>query len=157
MVDRTKNGEKLIDKLVGQHKKLGDIIRANKERILTGTFLSIDPASRDMGYAIFEKGKLIKNGSVSATGHIGIRLKKLFEQLPDIKPDFMAVEKVRSGTGHIYLVYSVAVPIIKYGCEMVEIPTRAWHKNIDSTYIKGDARDALEIGLFCIRLCEESE
>ena len=146
---------KLINKLVGQHKKEAAAILKHKETILDGTFISIDPASKEMGYALFTGGELIENGTAEGKGAIGPRLYQILNNLPDATVALVIVEKVRFGTGHVYLTWSTSVPIAKYGTAVCEVSTRAWKKNVDDTYEKSDERDALEIGKFAITLCKE--
>lgn len=148
---------KLYDRLVGQHRKEADAILKHKETILDGTFISIDPASKDMGYALFTGGELIENGTAEGRGLIGPRLYQIMNNLPEVNVALVIVEKVRMGTGHAYLTWSTAIPIAKYGTHVCEVSTRAWKKNVDDTYEKSDERDALEIGKFAVTLCKEDE
>ena len=148
---------KLIDKLVGSHRKEAVNILKRKELILGGTMIAIDPSSLSMGYAVFKQGKLVENNVITAKGNIGFRLNKLCEMLPDISPDVVIVEKVRSNTGHIYLTWSTGAAVARYPAFICEVAFYAWKKNVGADYEKSDARDALEIGNFAITLCKEDE
>lgn len=128
-------------------------IRASKEAITKGMLLSIDPASNVLGYAIYLDGKLSTSGRIVATpkAPIHVRLHDILSKLPKVKPDVLAIELVRSSTGHIYMVWAVGAIIAHYGVPTIEIPTRMWSEVKDSSYIKEDETDAIYIGRYVVR------
>ena len=112
-----------------------------------------------MGYAIFKNGEMVDSGSAKyeSPGKIGKRLAGIFEELPELHDVGLVVtEKVRSSTGHVYLVWSNGTALAKYGPESVlEVSTKNWKRVCDHLYVKGDAADARYLGHFVLTLCLE--
>jgi len=139
------------------HRKTVETLREHSDTILEGSFTVIDPSSRSMGYCIFQGGEVIANGKLTSDGKIGERLKDLYHQLDifDHTP-LMLMEKVRSGTGHIYLVFSAGVAVAGLShSELLEIPYSLWSKRKDASYVKSDAMDARYMGLLAVDVCRD--
>jgi hypothetical protein len=128
-------------------------LRKSIHEILTGRVLYIDPASKDLGYAISEEGKVIKSGSIHAKGHIAERLRHMSLGIEELGGGFdvVVVEKVRGPRGHIMLLWSVGAAIAASGAPVsLEIPCPMWFVMKDEEYVKGDETDALYISKFVL-------
>ncbi len=157
----------LIDKLRGKEIKVAEAILKCKDSILSGWVLSLDPGSKSAGYALFYKGMLIASDEISGGfGNIADRLDRLRIEIEQVLAehgrkfvDVVAVEKVRSSTGHIYLTWAAGVMVSASKADkLFEITTTMWKKNVDkSSYLKSDQRDAEEIGRLVITLAQEDQ
>jgi hypothetical protein len=154
----------LYKRLVGTHKRQADEIIKLRGKILRGTMVAIDPGSNSLGFSFWVNGVMVHSGSIKAKGTVGPRLQTLAAQLEQEgvacgvgAPDVVVIEFVRSSTGHIYLTWAAGVAVAALGAEhTLEVTTGAWRKNVDKTYVKGDERDAIEIGKFAVTLCKEA-
>jgi hypothetical protein len=147
----------LYKKLVGSHKRQADEIIKLRSKILGGTMIAIDPGSNSLGFSVWLNGEMIHSEAITAKGPIGKRLKILSNALRGFSPDVVITEFVRSNTGHIYLTWAAGAAIgALAGDHTLEVTTGAWKKNTDKTYVKGDERDAIEIGKFAVTLCKEA-
>ncbi len=122
-------------------------IRKVIHEILTGRVLYIDPASKDLGWAISQGGHIVESGSLHAKGHIAQRLNLMGEGIELLTDggdfDVVVVEKVRGPRGHIMLLWSVGVAIAASGAPVsLEIPCPMWFEAKDEQYMKGDEEDA---------------
>ena len=127
------------------HLQIAAKLKTLKDEILNGTLVTIDPSSKTIGFCIVEKGVIQSCGVVKTSEKsITKRLRALFDQIDQLpKANVVAVEMVRTGTGHHYLTWSVGV--VAAGTEaqeFIEIPTSLWSKYKDSDYFKSDAMDA---------------
>jgi hypothetical protein len=127
-------------------------IENNKDKILNGTVLVIDPASNIVGYALYIKGKLELSGKVMATAKAPIhqRLKEIVSRLPKVTPDVLGIELVRTTTGHVFMVWAVGAILAHYGVPTIELPHRMWKEVIDEHYEKDDTVDAIYMGKFML-------
>jgi Holliday junction resolvasome RuvABC endonuclease subunit len=135
-------------------------IRGISDTIKHGKCISIDPASKCMGYAIIEQGVITETGVVVAPpyNNIGGRLEYMYNAIKEKGPyDAAFIEKVRSSQGHIYLVWSAGTAIAASGAPtVIEVSTSMWKKlaREDTTYSKSDEADAIKIAevvLECIK------
>ena len=148
----------MYDKLIGTHKKQAEKIAKHSNLILGGILVAIDPSSKSMGWAIYERGELINAGVATGEGGVGERMAQIYDNLPNVEPDIIITELVRSSTGHIYLSWSNGAMLAKYGSpQVLEVSTNLWKKAADSDYYKSDVQDAKYIGKFAIDLCKERE
>jgi hypothetical protein len=131
-------------------------IKENADTILVGTVLCIDPASNSVGYAIYKKGKFIDGGKVVARAKAPIyeRLEEIARKLPQVTPDVLIIELVRSSTGHIYMCWAVGAIIAHYGVSTIELPHRLWKNIIDDKYVKDDDVDARYMGKYVIEIAK---
>jgi hypothetical protein len=131
-------------------------IKENADIILTETVLCIDPASNSVGYAIYKKGKFVEGGKVVARAKAPIheRLEEIARKLPQVTPDVLIIELVRSSTGHIYMVWAVGAIIAHYGVTTIELPHRLWKNIIDDKYVKDDDVDARYMGKYVIEIAK---
>lgn len=129
-------------------------LKENKDIILGGTVLCIDPASNCVGYALYVGGKLKESGKVKAKHKdpIHLRLSQIVVNLPQVKPDLVVIELVRSSTGHVYMVWAVGAIIAQYGTPTIEIPHRLWKNIQDAKYTKDDDIDAIYMGKYAIAI-----
>jgi len=132
--------------LKGDHIKTAKKIRIHKLQVL-GRFLAVDPASRSIGYALYEKGKLVKSGSFEAHGEVNTRLKSIHDFLAAHSIDAMAIEYIGGSTGHRYLSWACgAIAAAQPNVPLFEIKTNLWKKFAGKDWIKGDEADAIAIG-----------
>jgi hypothetical protein len=105
-----------------------------------------------MGYAIVDNGKIVKTGVVTAKGAISHRLRKMSDEIDQLGPfEGVAIEKLRSQRGHIFLVWSAACAVAGANClATVEVPTKMWSQAKDSAYYKDDEQDARYIAKFIL-------
>jgi hypothetical protein len=125
--------------------------------ILTQRWLSLDPSSTSLGYAIVDNGKIEKSGEIIATGSIGKRLHHMYQELRLLGPfKGIVLEKVRGPRGHIYLLWSAGVAAAAVGAlTTLEIPTKLWSLAKNDQYFKGDEADAIYMAKFCLAYCRE--
>lgn len=152
----------LTEKLRGKEVKIVKDIEKLSDDILGGNFLAIDPASKSAGYALFSKGELVESGSIEAPeGPIAVRLDYMRGELAKLigrkSIGAVAVEKVRSHTGHVFLTWSAGTLVsATKSPKVIEITTTMWKKNIDpKKYLKSDEQDAIEIGRFVVTIAKE--
>ncbi len=135
-------------------------IEAIASVINTGTLLAIDPASKSLGYALYEAGELTSKGKlVSKKRQVNERLHDLHKQLKNKfkSIDILAVEKIRGSMAHDYLKWSIGVAIVSINSDfMIEVPIQFWKKLREDDYTKDDDNDAELIGAVLVRIAEES-
>jgi hypothetical protein len=129
-----------VTKKIAQIRKLYNLI-------MNGTLLVVDPSSKSVGYAYYEKGALVSAGEVKtkATDDAHVRLVSITKQLVNkfSDPDVLAIEEIRGRMAHNVLMWSVGAIITALRpTELVEIPISMWHALRESDYIKTDAKDA---------------
>lgn len=131
-------------------------IKESADVILTGTVLCIDPASNSVGYALYVKGKLTEGGKIVATAKAPIhkRLEQIVRKLPQLDPDMVIIELVRSSTGHVYMVWAVGAIVAHYGAPLIEVPQRLWKNVQDDKYVKDDDVDAKYMGKYVIEIAK---
>jgi len=141
----------------GNDAKTAKSIIKLKDTILNGTLLAIDPASKSVGYAVFEKGELHISGSYKASGSIGPRLKEIGDFLVQFEdPDVLAIEKVRTHSGHHMLTWGAGHAVGAVGAETtIEITCSMWKKVAGAQHIKSDENDAIAIGELVLYICRE--
>jgi len=130
-----------------------------------GTVLSIDPASKSLGYAIFEGGIQVEAGTLKTSEKqpVGRRLFDLLDQLEDVIRDYrpidiMLIELVRSSTGHIFLTWAAGMAVAASDAPVViEIPEKMWKKTIDDQWFKCDVQDAKYIAKLAFVICEDED
>jgi len=139
-------------------------IHPNKKNILEGTMLTIDPGSTNMGYALYQGGKLVTSGTFSVKSpFIQTRLKMLASRLRRLPSVDLLV------TEYIHHPNAKTVPddytklLKSIGCIMsntewkycLEIAPVLWQDVIGSEFTKGtDEEDAIWIGEAVIRLAD---
>ena len=129
--------------------KLRKFYRENRDIILSGTVLAIDPGSRSMGLSVFKCGVCVDSGTLQVDGEILPRLNKLFHQLEDmyINPDIVVVETIRASMAHLYLQWSVGVLLAATNApKLVEVNVNIWKKLVPLGYEKSDESDSYWIG-----------
>ena len=150
MVEWTKGkvNEQIVKKIEGH----ADIIK-------DGIVLAIDPASRSLGWALYEKGKFIKKGTiVSKKKEVNDRLQDISAQLQtEFKDvDLLAVEKIRGSQSHDYLKWAIGMIITSIRApRLIEVPIQFWRKLIGKDYEKTDENDAEMIGKVVITIAED--
>lgn len=134
-------------------------LQRHSELVRTGRMLAIDPASKSLGWALFEKGIKVDGGKiVSKKINVNDRLIDLSEQLKKRfkNVDVLAVEKIRGSTSHDYLKWSIGAIMVSIGAiHFVEVPIQFWKKLTDSSYVKDDDNDAAMIGQVVITIMED--
>jgi hypothetical protein len=140
--------------------------------IVTGRLLAIDPsvgsANSMPGYAVFEAGKLVENGTIQVDHKepVSKRLHEINRCLREDfeRPDVVAIEMPPlinlRGMGHRMNAVSraglqrgIGAAIAAWPVDhIVEIPPASWSKFKPADYVKGDAQDALVIGLAVLAL-----
>ena len=143
-------------------------------QILTGRLLAIDPsvgsANSMPGYAVFEAGVLVENGTIQVDFRqpVSKRLHEINRCLREDFdcPDVVAIEMPPlinlRGLGHRMNAVSraglqrgIGAAIAAWPVDhIVEIPPASWAKFKTETYVKSDAADALTIGLAVIALAQ---
>jgi hypothetical protein len=134
-------------------------VEENIDTILHGKFISIDPASRTGGYAVYNAGSLIESGTIQldTKKDIGDRLAEIGAILIDDDDyDLMAIERIRGGRSHDYLKFSIGAYVASIQAPVViEVPVNAWKKVTPPDYVKSDENDAIMIGKTLIVLAKE--
>ena len=153
---------RLYKLLVGSHKAAADKIYTTRTKVLGGYLLAVDPASVSLGYALFHTGVLVKSGSIQAKGDIGKRLAKLTtelkKQVEGVEIDVLAIEFLRGGVGHNYLIWSAGAVVSSILADhVVEVHSQSWKKLAGAHHKKSDENDAIAIGRFVVELCKETE
>lgn len=131
----------------------------NRDIILTGTVLAIDPGTTSPGFAVFEGGKLLLKGvlKINTKRPAFERIQELYGLVASITvtpPDVVAVEKVPKAAAHVFLLYGVGATIAAARTPRVidvDIPVWKALAKADPDYIKTDANDAEKIGLSLIK------
>ena len=144
-------------KLNGAHIKIGEKIQKNRDKILGGTMIAIDPASRSLGYSVWQLGRMTDSGSIEAKGDIGQRLAYLHDCLEGLpQADVMVIEKIGQGRqAHHFLLWSQgAIAAALRAPVTIEIPPSLWRRFRDKDYIKSDLNDAMYIGRTAIALAK---
>jgi hypothetical protein len=105
-------------------------VAANKDAILNGTILTIDPASIRLGYAVAKKGVVVTQGTIELDQKATIqqRLQDIVSTLQeDDKYDMLGIEMIRGQMAHVYLkmacgavIGSVKAPVC------IEVPILVW-------------------------------
>lgn len=135
--------------IVKNIKSMGQIVD-------TGTVLAIDPASKSLGYALYDCGVLVEKGKlISKYKQIERRLRDLSRQLKNKfkRVDILAVEKIRGSMAHEYLRWSIGMAVTSIDSDvMVEIPINFWKKLVEEGYTKDDDNDAELIGLVVVKI-----
>jgi hypothetical protein len=148
-----------------KHDNVVKHLKDNKNKILKGTMLAVDPSSGSKdsrpGYALFESGKLVESGTVSIDYRqkIDKRLQDLQDKLEDshFHPDILIIERIRGMRSHIYLHWAVGVIVATIRSDLVvEMPTSMWRKYVTNDYIKSDAMDAVSMGVAAIQIVENN-
>jgi hypothetical protein len=146
-------------------------IDKHKDLLLNGIVLSIDPSigsqSSLPGWAVFEKGELIDSGvmEVPREGDHPVRLWHVRHEMEGLrhyyKPDIVVIENIPSAAGRFNLVALASLHMARgaiLSCvgllPWVTILPQQWTKLTRSTYIKGDANDAVEFGYITIELAK---
>lgn len=118
-----------------------------------------------MGLCIYQDGVevLAKTLKVHEKLPISQRLTYLHELLDgfiqqelDGSVDLVLIEKVRSSSGHVFLVWAAGGAISACASPVViEIPAYMWKKVVDKDYVKTDEMDARYMFKLAHQLCEE--
>jgi hypothetical protein len=130
-------------------------IQANRDKLIEGRILVIDPSSLSAGFCFIEKMEIKENGVIKLPQKLPIaaRLRHLVDELQQRWPqvDALGIEKIRGSRAHIYLLWSAGAAVAGTGAPMVfEIATSAWNKMRDKWYTKTDANDAKMMALFIL-------
>lgn len=138
-----------------------DQAAANKDLILTGNMLAIDPSSTSFGYAIFKNGKLQDKGCKKYKGIISIRLNRIFSDIyqmtTDCSADILAIERLRSGGGYSppQLLWSVGAAMAACPMPVIEVSPMSWKSAAKVLELeKDDANDAHAIGYRLIQFAK---
>ena len=145
-------------KLIGKHLKTAkDIKKVMNSLPDVATFLCIDPASRSLGYALYNKKGLLRSGTITAKGNINDRLGIMSKELQKMpSPMAVFVELIGGSTGHKYLVWSVGMVATTFPyIPLVEVQTGLWKKFVDKNWSKGDEQDAIYIGKCVLELSKD--
>lgn len=135
-------------------------IEGHAPAILEGRLLAIDPASRSLGFCLYQSGQLLEKGKiVSKAGDVNTRLRsisaQLIEKFKDI--DILAVEKIRGSQAHDYLRWSIGAVVVSVNAsKMVEVPISFWKKIMPEGYVKDDDNDAELIGTVMLHIAQDS-
>lgn len=118
--------------------------------ILKGRVLAVDPGSVCMGWALFDKGELIRSGEVAAHPKNKPH-KRVISIVHDLCEetkhaiDVLCIEQMFRYNPA--LIWTVGAVIQAKEPELfVEVPTRIWQARLPNDYVKSDERDAIEIG-----------
>lgn len=140
-------------------------IRYLSKLLLNGRVLAIDPssgASSPIGYAVFDKGVLVDNATISIRGKLPIhkRLPIIYDELSKTfgTPDVLIIEEIHGSISSNQLQYAVGVTIAATRPpEHITLPLNIWKAlgKADPTYTKEDANDARMIGQSVIMLATE--
>ena len=134
-------------------------IRQNRDVILNGKLLAIDPASFGSsvpGFAIFEGGVLLTSGTLprppGTKRDTYLRLQYLYEQSAKLlpgPPDVLLVEEIHKAMAPVQLLWATGVSIAAVRAPVtIEVALNFWKSLAKATpgYVKGDAMDAEMIG-----------
>lgn len=154
-------------------KSLNEFYKAiarNRNRILTGTVVAIDPSSGGTsapGFAIFRQGTLECKGSVAVNKKLKVneRLQIIYDRLNTLlpqPPDLLVVEKIRGSMSPPQLFFSVGVALAAVRSPIaLEMASVVWRAYAGRDYWKAkregetdDADDAEMIGLALIELAK---
>lgn len=140
----------------------------NRDLILEGTFLAVDPSTgsdkSSPAYALYVAGKLKKAGTIKVNHRLpwSLRLVLIARQMRKIlaneNVDFLAIEMMRGTMSGFSLMFSVGAFIAAVDCEnMTEVPVNVWKAvaEVDPNYVKDDIEDAKKIGESVILYCQE--
>jgi hypothetical protein len=143
-------------------KTLNELVHENKDTILSGTLLAIDPScsssSSDPAFAFFKAGELIESGiiPVDKKADIHTRLREQFAYIENRwgeGVDIVAPEKLRKG--HTHLRWAAIIPVLAcFTSTVIEVHPMSWHPLTDKDYVKGDEADAIAIGMCLIKMAK---
>lgn len=145
------------------YKKLLDFCQNFESAILDDHLVAIDPGSKNLGWASFQRGKLESSGVVCADpkSPAHVRLRSMYDQLTYLFtpfPKLVAMEKIRGiGSSHV-LVWSVGVLQTAIRSSIVvEVPINFWKvlALLDPEYKKSDEADAIKIGQVLVTFAQE--
>jgi hypothetical protein len=124
-------------------------IKPHAVTVIRGRVLAIDPGSNTMGWALFEKGKLVRSGKISATHKKAhLRIIEIVEALgAEIEGELDAVCVEKLFKYNASLVWSVGAMLMATKPSVfIEVPIRLWKAQLSDDYVKDDEHDAIEIG-----------
>ena len=113
------------------------------------------------GYAMFDHGFLSASGliPVNYKGLTEIRLQQLCQWMREQAGayDVLLVENVQFGLRRNSSLLLAAGALLGASATPVtiQVPPAFWKTRAGPNYLKGDERDAIEIGRVCINYCEE--
>lgn len=145
-------------------------IRSNRDVILNGTLLAIDPSSfgKDSvpGFTIYEGGKLLTSGTIQRPPgpqrDTYQRIQFLYERvskLLPIPPDVLVLEEIHKALGPVPLLWAAGVSIAAANAPVtIECPINLWKCVAKATpgYIKGDAMDSECMARAIVLLAQQS-
>ncbi len=140
--------------------KFRNEVKASSPAISTKRLVSIDPASRSAGFAVYEAGELVSSGTIEmpAKDKISERLFGMYESVYDLvgEVDVIAIERIRGRMAHVYLTWAVGVIIAAMQADyLIEVPINCWKKLVGSKYEKTDENDAILIGATALRMAKD--
>lgn len=140
--------------------KVGQKLTDHREKLLTGKILSIDPSigsqSSMPGYAVFVEGKLVASGLIPVDRRKSTeeRLQQLAKWVSSLGGvyDLLLIENVQFGMrrNSSLLLAAGALMGASSAPLVIQVPPAFWKPRTGEDYIKGDERDAIEIGRVCI-------
>lgn len=143
----------------GKHMaKFRACAKANKEAILYGKVLVVDPASRRLGYATIEQGQITGQGIIEiAKGDVQQRLQDLVLTMQgEGEYDVLAVELIRGSRAHVYLQWSVGALVGSTNAHgLIEVPIQAWKAVAGPNHEKDDDEDARAMAETLLALARE--
>lgn len=153
---------KFYASLPKDYRRIYDKIKKEKDTILQGRMVSVDPSSNSCGIAVWLNGEFKEGYTIAAsrsTLPVAVRLSQIFNKLPQLgKVDIIFVEKVRTSTGHVFLTWSVGMLLTFFKSpKVIEIPTNFWKKVIDKDWYKSDCKDAEYIGKLVMRIINDAD
>jgi len=136
-------------------------VAENKEQILNGRLLAVDPGSKFAGYSIYDAGVLTSSGIITMGNKLRVqqRLQHLYQQLHDLTAcDVFATERIRGSMSHEFLKWAVGVAVAAVRSPvLIEVPIGVWQAIKDAGYEKTDENDAQLIGKSLIWLAKEMD
>ncbi len=146
-----------------QTRQLKRDVTIHKDLILNGKMLSIDPATRTLGYATTEAGTVTEQGTIEIDPKLPInqRLQSIVRLMQAEKQtyDIVLVEMIRGRMAHAYLMFGVGAILGGVDCPIgIEVPICAWKaaaKVLEPDYIKSDANDAAMFARTVITMAKE--
>lgn len=140
--------------------KVGQRLLEHRDILMKGKILSIDPSigsqSSMPGYAVFMDGALVTSGLIPVDRKKSTedRLQQLSRWIASLGRtyDLMLIENVQFGLrrNSSLLLAAGALMGAASAPVVIQVPPAFWRPRAGTGYIKGDERDAIEIGRVCI-------
>lgn len=134
----------------------------NRDLLLGGNLLAIDPSSTSFGYAVFKCGELVTSGVKKYRGAAQVRLNRIYTDVymlaEEYGIDIMGIERLRSKGGYSppQLLWSVGVTLAAAPVPVIEVSPQSWKAVARAEELdKSDDNDAYCIGKVLIMMAKK--